>query len=49
MEFGILLRIVAAMNLVCILSCLFNIQGREPFLHDFVFIKNLNIGFHSDI
>ena len=36
MEFGILLRLVEVMNLILILACVFNIQGREPYLCDFI-------------
>ena len=39
MEFG--LRPVGVMILILILSCLFNFQGREPSLCDFVFLKTL--------
>ena len=38
MEFSILLRFVSVMNLILILSHPFNIQGREPYLCDFVFV-----------
>ena len=36
MEFGILLRLVHVMNLILILCCPFNIQGRETYLYDLV-------------
>ena len=36
MEFGVLLRLVGFMKLILILSCPFNIQGRGPYLSDFV-------------
>ena len=36
MEFGMFLRLVGVMNLILIWSCLFNIQGREPYLYDLV-------------
>ena len=36
MEFGLLLRLVGVMNLILILSCPFDIEGRELYLHDFV-------------
>ena len=34
-EFGMLLKLVGLMNAVPILSCLFSIQRREPYLCDF--------------
>ena len=30
------MELVGVMNLIVILSCLFVIQGREPYLYDFV-------------
>ena len=48
-EFGMLLILVGVMNLILILSCPFNIQGREPNLYDFVKKKNFNVGLYSDI
>ena len=36
MEFGTLLRHLGVMNFVLNLSCLINIQGREPYFCDFV-------------
>ena len=36
MEFGILLRPVRLMSINLILSCVISIQGRKPYLCDFV-------------
>ena len=36
MEFGILLRLVGVGNLILVLSCPVNIQGREPYIYDCV-------------
>ena len=47
MEFGVLLRLVGVMNLILV-SCLFNIQGREPSMCDFV-KKKKKFGLYSDI
>ena len=51
MECGPLLKLVGVMNLmlIFILSCPFNIEGREPYFCDFFKKKNLNIGLHSNI
>ena len=48
MEFGILLRFVELMNLKLILNSCFSIQGREPYLYDFIKI-NFYIGLYSKI
>ena len=38
------------MNLIFILSCLFNIQGKEPYLYDFIQKKKKkDFGFNLDI
>ena len=37
------------MNLTLMLSCPFSIQGREPYLSDFMKKKNFDIGLYSDI
>ena len=47
MEFGVLLRLVGAINLI--LSCPFDIQGREPDLCDVCFNKNQTLSLYSDI
>ena len=49
MEFGKLVRLYDVMNLIHILSHPFNIQGREPYLPEFVGGKTFNIGWYSDI
>ena len=56
MEFGVLLRFVGVMNFILILSRPFIIQGREPYLSDFVTKDNKEekeeeetVGFYSDI
>ena len=43
-----LLKIVSVMNLILILSHLFNIQGREPYLCDFV-QRTRTVPWYSDI
>ena len=43
-----MLRIFGVMNVIFILSCSFNIQGREHYLHDFV-ENNFNVGFYLNI
>ena len=48
MSFGVPLRLVGVINLMLIWSCKLNVQGREPYLYDFV-KQNFNIGLHSDI
>ena len=40
LEFALLLRLVGVMNLILILFHPFNIQGRKPYLGDFVKKKN---------
>ena len=42
-ELGILLRLVGVMNLILILSGLFNIQGKEPYLYNFIRKKSLTL------
>ena len=37
------------MMLVLILSYLIDMQGREPYLCDFVETKNFKVGFYSEI
>ena len=46
MEVGILLRLLGSMYLILVLSCPFNIQGREPNLSAFTEKKK---GLYSDI
>ena len=48
MEFVVVVRLVGVMNLVCILPCPFSIQGREPYLHNFLG-KRIVTGLYSDI
>ena len=48
-ECSTLLRLVGVMNLILILSFPSDIQGREPFLYDFIKKKNSNVGLYSDI
>ena len=48
LQFGILLRLVGVLNHILILSHLFNIQGRESCMTDFV-DRNMNVGLYSDI
>ena len=48
MEFGVQLRLVGVMNLILVLSCPLSIQGRQPYLCDFVKMK-VRIGLYSDI
>ena len=48
MEFDILSRLTGIMNFIRILFCPYSIEGREPYLCDFV-EKNFNIGLYSDI
>ena len=36
MEYGLLLGLVGVMNLILIFSRPFSIQGREPYVYDFV-------------
>ena len=50
MKLNILLRLVGLTNLILILAHLIDIQGREPYLCDFMNKKNnSNAGFHSEI
>ena len=48
MEVAILLRLVGVVNLIFIVSCLFNVQKRESHLRDFV-KKKVNIGLYTDL
>ena len=49
MEFGMLLIFVGMMNLILLLSRPFNIQGREPYIYDFVKGKSLTLAFIQTI
>ena len=61
MEFGLLLRLVGVMSLMLMLCRSFQIQGREPYLYDFVNKNNKttttttkhtqkqNVGLYSNI
>ena len=49
MEISILLRLIAVMNFLLILTCPFNIQEREPYLHDFVTKKKLQTDFFQNL
>ena len=44
----IILQIVGVMNLIVILFCSFNVQGREPYIYDFV-ENYFNVNLHSVI
>ena len=45
MEFGLLLRLVRVMNLILLLLCSCNIQGREPYLCDFITKTTLTLAY----
>ena len=47
MGFGVLLRLDGVIILIFLLFHPFNVQGREPYLCDFV--KKINTDFYSDI
>ena len=48
LEFGLLLRFVGLMKVIIIVSYLIGIQGKEPFLGDFV-KKNVVVGLCCNI